>query len=163
MIRMGHRDNPKIKGAPSMTAPAQRATPVIEWVALKVQALDPGLIHALDPEMASPPTQASSLSCTLDLSASRAHDAALDILGAYRLTGNFHINLEIALKDIAAFDKVTYEIEPESLPPFRSDCRHVVFRPNPAVRMDGFSDIMRSIKDRIGFDATLPWWDRLLR
>ena len=41
-----------------------------------------------------------SIEHTLDLSASRAHDSALEILGAYKLTGNFHINLEIVLKNI---------------------------------------------------------------
>ena len=51
---------------------------------------------------------------TLDLSASRAYDSALEILGAYKLTGNFHLNLEIVLKDIDAFDRVTFEIEPRS-------------------------------------------------
>jgi hypothetical protein len=35
-------------------------------------------------------------------------------LRAYKLTGIFHVNLEIVPKDLAAFDKVTYEIEPES-------------------------------------------------
>src|SRR2546430_3072835 len=51
---------------------------------------------------------------TIDLSASRAYDSALEILGAYKLTGNFHLNLEIVLKDIDAFDRVTFEIEPRS-------------------------------------------------
>jgi hypothetical protein len=49
---------------------------------------------------------------TLDLSETRAYDAALDILAAHKLTGNFRVNLEIVLKDIGAFDKVTYEIKP---------------------------------------------------
>ncbi len=99
---------------------------------------------------------------TLNLSASRAYDSALEILGAYKLTGNFHINLEIVLKDIDAFDKVTFEVEPKSQLPYSPDCRHVLFRPNENVRMSQFSDIMRSIKSRIGFDATWPWWVRAL-
>src|SRR5262245_4588648 len=37
-----------------------------------------------------PATRSSSLSCALDLSKSRANDAVLDILKAYKLTGNFH-------------------------------------------------------------------------
>src|SRR5260370_16473918 len=59
----------------------------------------------------SPATRSSSLSCALDLSKSRANDAVLDILRAYKLTGNFHVNLEIALKDIGVFDKLTHQIE----------------------------------------------------
>jgi hypothetical protein len=59
----------------------------------------------------------------LNLSASRAYDSALEILGAYKLTGNFHINLEIILKDIDAFDKVTFEIEPRSPLPYSSNGR----------------------------------------
>jgi hypothetical protein len=62
--------------------------------------------------------RASSLARTLDLSESRAHGSTLQILRAYKLIGNFHVNCEIVLKDLAAFDKVTYEIEPESQLPF---------------------------------------------
>jgi hypothetical protein len=51
---------------------------------------------------------------TLNLSASRAYDCAIEILGAYKLTGNFHVNPEIVLKDIDALDKVTFEVEPGS-------------------------------------------------
>jgi hypothetical protein len=47
--------------------------------------------------------------------------------------------------------------------PFRPDCRHVAFRPNPGVRTDTFSDILRQVTDRIGIDAKLSWWDRLFR
>ena len=146
-----------------MTAPVLQAISPFELMGPKIPARHPGFAQAFDADTKSVATRPDSFSCTLDLSASRAHDAALDILGVYKLTGNFHINLEIVLKDLAVFDKVTYEIEPESLPPFRSDCRHVAFRPNPAVRKDRLSDIMRSIKDRIGLDATLPWWGRLFR
>jgi hypothetical protein len=98
---------------------------------------------------------------TLDLSASRAYDSALEILGAYKLTANFHLNLEIVLKDIDAFDRVTFEIEPRSQLPYSPDCRHVLFRPNANVHMDQFSEIIRSIKGRVGFDGTRPWWTRL--
>ncbi len=98
---------------------------------------------------------------TIDLSASRAYDSALEILGAYKLTGNFHLNLEIVLKDIDAFDRVTFEIEPRSQLSYSPDCRHVLFRPNANVHMDQFSEIIRSIKGRVGFDGTRPWWTRL--
>ena len=148
-----------------MTAPILPAMPLVELVTPKIQALYLGLTHALDAEAETEPpsTRASSLSRTLDLSASRAHECALDILGAYKLTGNFHINLEIVLKDLGAFDKVTYEIESETLLPFHSDRRHVVFWPNENVHIDRFGEIMRSVTGRIGFDATLPWWGRLFR
>jgi hypothetical protein len=96
----------------------------------------------------------------LNLSASRAYDSALEILGAYKLTGNFHMNLEIILKDIDAFDKVTFEIEPRSPLPYSSNGRQVLFRPNGNIRMIEFSEIMGSLKERIGFDATRPWWAR---
>jgi len=96
----------------------------------------------------------------IDLSESRAYDCALEILGAYKLTGNFPIDLQIVLKDLGALDKISYQIEPKS--PL-SDCRHVVFRPTDPSHTDRFSEITRSIKSRIGFDATPPWWARLLR
>ena len=115
-------------------------------------------------DQSEPPSRrASSLARTLDLSESRAHGCALQILQAYKLTGNFHVNLEIVLKDLAAFDKVTYEIEPASQLPFHSDCRHVVFWPNANVHIERFDEIMQSIRDRIGLDATLAWWRRLFR
>lgn len=101
-----------------------------------------------------------NINCMLALSESRAYDCALEILGAYKLTGNFSVDLEIVLKDLGVLDKVTYEIKPKSPP---SDRRHVVFWPNDNVHMDRFSEIMRSLKKRIGFDATLPWWVRLFR
>jgi hypothetical protein len=100
---------------------------------------------------------------TLDLSASRAYDCALEILGAHKLTGNFHVNLEIVLKDIGALDKVTFEVEPSSQLFHATDCRHVLFRPGRNVHMRQFDDIMRSLRRRIGFDATSPWWARLFQ
>jgi hypothetical protein len=99
----------------------------------------------------------------LDLSESRAYDDALEVLGAYKLTGNFDVNLEIVLKNLGVLDKITYEIEPKSSLPYYPDCRHVVFRPTRNVHPDRFGNVVRSIKDRIGFDATLPWWGRLFR
>jgi hypothetical protein len=97
---------------------------------------------------------------TLELSQSRTYDAALEILGAYKLTGNFPIGLEIVLQDLGVLDKVTYEIEPKS--PL-SDSRHVNFRPTAKVHADRFREIMGLVNKRIGFDATLPWWARLFR
>lgn len=105
-------------------------------------------------------TTAPRCSCTLDLSRSRTHDAALDILKAYKLSGNFHSNLEVVLKDMGVFDMVTYRIEPNPVLAF-PDCRHVVFTRNDNVPGDRFDDIIRSIKARIGFEA--PWWGRMLR
>ena len=101
-----------------------------------------------------------NISHALDLSASRAYDSALEILGAYKLTGHFPTELQIVLNDLGVLDKVTYEIEPKS--PL-SDSRHVVFRPNDNVHLDRFAEIMRSIERRIGFGVTLPWWVRLFR
>ena len=100
---------------------------------------------------------------TLELSASRAYDCALEILGAHKLTGNFHVNLEIVLKDMDALDKVTFEVEPRSQLFCATDCRHVLFRPRRNVQMSEFGDIMRSLRRRIGFDATSPWWVRLFQ
>ena len=94
----------------------------------------------------------------LDLSELRAYDCALDILGAYKLTDNFHVNFEIVLKDIGVAADVTFEIEPKSRLGFHSDCRRVVFRRNANVGADRFTAIMRSIKERIGFDARQTWW-----
>jgi len=94
--------------------------------------------------------RSSARSCALDLSKSRAHDAVLDILRAHKLTGNFHVNLEIVLKDIGVFDKVTYLIDSAPKLSYLRDCRHVVFKPNENVPTDTFAEIMKSIKARIG-------------
>jgi len=105
-------------------------------------------------------TESRTIHDALDLSESRAYDCALEILGGYKLTGNFYVDLQIVLRDLGVLDKISYEIEPKA--PL-SDCRHVVFRPNDKVHMDRFNEITRSIKGRIGYDATLPWWVRLFR
>jgi hypothetical protein len=97
---------------------------------------------------------------TLDLSRSRAHDAALDILKAYKLSGNFHGNLETVLKDMGVCDLVTYQVELNPRLAF-PDCRSVVFTPNEDLPDDTFGEIIRSIKARIGFET--PWWVGLLR
>src|SRR5215475_1182594 len=94
--------------------------------------------------------RSSSASCALDLSKSRTHDAVLDILRAHKLTGNFPVNLEIVLKDIGVFDKVTYLIESAPKLSCLRDSRHVVFKPNENVPTDTFVEIMKAIKARIG-------------
>ena len=95
---------------------------------------------------------------TLELSELRTYDAALESLGAYKLTGNFPVDLEIVLKDLRVLDKITFEIEAKTL---LSDTRHVQFRPADKVQLDKFADIVRSVKNRIGADPTRPWWVRL--
>ena len=105
-------------------------------------------------------TDSRNLSQTLELSEARTYDAALDTLGAYKLTGNFPTELEIVLKDLRVLDKVTFEIKPKS--PLW-DCRHVEFRPTDKVHRDRFTEIMRSVKKRIGADSTQPWWVRLFQ
>lgn len=96
----------------------------------------------------------------LELSESRTYDAAQESLGAYKLTGNFLVDLEIVLKDLRVLDKITFEIEPKTL---LSDTRHVQFRPTDKVHLDKFADIVRSVKNRIGADPTRPWWVRLFQ
>jgi hypothetical protein len=96
------------------------------------------------------------------LSESRAYDSALEIRGAYKLTGNFHVNLEIVLEHLGTFDDVTFEIEPKSWLTGYPDCRYVGFRPNDTVQKDRFAEILRSIKGRIGFVSKQPWWARSL-
>ncbi len=87
-----------------------------------------------------------SLSETLDLSESRTYDAALEIIGGYKLTGNFSRDLQIVLKDFDVADKVTFEIKPKSM---LSDCRHVEFRLNDNAEMarSKFNEIMRAHKE----------------
>ena len=96
-------------------------------------------------------------SCTIDLSKSRANDAALGILGAYKLTGNFHVNLEIIFKYLGAFHEVIYEIAPMSTLPYHPDCRHVTFRAGENIATDRFNEIIRRLDAWISFDAK-HWW-----
>jgi hypothetical protein len=93
----------------------------------------------------------------LELSASRAYDAALEITGAYKLTGNFSVDLEIALKDLGAIGKVTFEIEPKSR---LSDCRRVAFRPSEQVDAREFAAVIVAIRSRLGADSAQAWWTR---
>lgn len=101
-----------------------------------------------------------NLKQTLELSESRTYDAALETLGAYKLTGHFPTELEIVLKDLRVLDEVTFDIKPKS--PL-SDCRHVDFRPTDKVHRDRFVEIMRTVRKRIGVDSTQPWWMRLFQ
>ncbi|MGA8496373.1 MAG: hypothetical protein WB764_12905 [Xanthobacteraceae bacterium] len=103
---------------------------------------------------------ARNISQTLELSESRTYDAALETLGAYKLTGNFPTELEIVLKDLRVLDKVTFDIKPKS--PL-SDCRHVEFRPTDKVHRDRFIDIMRTVRKRIGAGSAQSWWVRLFQ
>ena len=97
---------------------------------------------------------------TLELSELRTYDAALETLGAYKLTGHFPTELEIVLKDLRVLDEVTFDIKPKS--PL-SDCRHVDFRPTGKVHRDRFVEIMRTVRKRIGADSTQSWWMRLFQ
>jgi hypothetical protein len=99
------------------------------------------------------PVRSMSASATLDLSKSRAYDAALEILGAYKLTGNFHVNLEIILKALGVRNEVTFEVQPLTKLPYHRDCRHVDFRANASVSPDRFREIIRSVEKRLAFDA----------
>ena len=101
-----------------------------------------------------------NLSQTLELSEARTYDAALDTLGAYKLTGNFPTELEIVLKDLRVLNKVTFDIKPKS--PL-SDCRHVKFQPTDKIHGDRFIEVMRTVKKRIGAYSTQPWWVRLFQ
>src|ERR1700686_1114252 len=100
------------------------------------------------------------LSQTLELSELRTYDAALETLGAYKLTGHFPTELEIVLKDLRVLDKGTFDIKPKS--PL-SDCRHVEFRPTEKVHRDRFVEIMRTARKRLGADSTQSWWSRLFQ
>jgi hypothetical protein len=106
------------------------------------------------------PPDGGDISQTLELSELRTYDAALETLGAYKLTGHFPTELEIVLKDLRVLDKVTFDIKPKS--PL-SDCRHVEFRPTDKVHWDRFVEIMRTVRKRIGADSTQPWWVRLFQ
>jgi hypothetical protein len=97
---------------------------------------------------------------TLELSELRTYDAALETLGAYKLTGNFPTELEIVLKDLRVLDKVTFDIKPKSA---LSDCRHVEFRPTEKVHRDRFVEIMLTVRKRIGANSAQSWWVRLFQ
>jgi hypothetical protein len=106
------------------------------------------------------PAGSGNLSQTLELSELRTYDAALETLGAYKLTGHFPTELEIVLKDLRVLDEVTFDIKPKS--PL-SDCRHVEFRPTDKVHGDRFIEVMRTVQKRIGAYSTQSWWARLFQ
>ena len=109
----------------------------------------------------SPAVEAvESVSQTLALSELRTYDAALETLGAYKLTGNFVVDLEIVLKDLRVRDDVTFEIKPKAL---LSDCRQVRFRPAANVESDRFAAIVRAVARRIGAEPARPWWVRFFQ
>lgn len=143
-----------------MTALLQDATPCTTGAVPEPVAPSSGegLLRAAGGRVTA--TRSASRSAMLDLSRSRTCDAALDILKAYKLSGNFYINLEAVLKDLGFHDMVTYQVESHPVLDF-PDCRHVVFKARDDVPGDRFDAIVRSINDRIGFDV--PWWVRLLR
>ena len=97
---------------------------------------------------------------TLELSESRTYDCALEILGAYKLTGNFPLDLEIVLKDLGVLGQVMFEIKPKHM---LSDCRHVEFLAGDRLDPYQFHAVMRAIKGRIGFDAARFSWAGLLQ
>jgi len=103
---------------------------------------------------------AAGIAQTLELSESRTYDAALETLGAYKLTGNFPTELEIVLRDMLVLDMVVFEIKPKT--PL-SDCRQVEFRPARHVRPHSFFEIMRVVKNRVGSKPGEPWWRRLFQ
>jgi hypothetical protein len=95
-------------------------------------------------------------SAMLELSQSRVYDYALNILAAYKLSGNFTADLEIVLKNLGVFGDVTFAIKPKS---FLSDCRHVEFFPKSRVHSARFDQIVRTIESRVGYQHGL--WQRL--
>jgi hypothetical protein len=111
----------------------------------------PSVGRATRPAMA--PARSMSPSAVLDLSKSRANDAALEILGAYKLTGNFYVNLEIVLGALGARNEVTFDVQPVARLPYHPDCRHVELRARANVSPDRFDEIVRSVKARLAFDA----------
>jgi len=147
-----------------MTTLCLQATPnigLVEPKRITQSSVDQDTITGTRPAVGRsepPSTRSTSPPCRLDLSKSRAHDAALDILNTYKLTGNFHINLEIVLKDIGAFDQVTFEVEPKSTLSYDPDRRHVVFWADENIHSGRFDEIVSSIKARIGLGAAVPWW-----
>jgi hypothetical protein len=103
---------------------------------------------------------AGSPSRGLYLSRLGTHRAALDVLKAYKLSGNFQVNLDAVLKDMGLSGKLTYRIVPSPVLAY-PDRRHVVFKPNGNVPDEVFDGMINSVKVRIGFEE--PWWGRLFR
>jgi|SRR5215831_5190300 len=113
------------------------------------------------PTVSSEGAGADSVGLSLDLSQSRTYDAALAILRAYKLTGNFITELEVVLRALGVLSEVTYEVE-EPKSPF-SDIRRVVFRASGNVNAKRFWEITRLVDSRIGSRAPQPWWMNFFR
>jgi hypothetical protein len=138
-----------------MAAFILRATSLLEMATAKlIPAIDRAPPARTSRPIAQPDPLARALSSSraLDLSRTLAYDVAREFLGAYKLTGNFHANLEIVLKALGAADEVTFEVEPGDRQPYHPDCRHVIFHANGGVSPDRFNDIIRSIRMRLAFD-----------
>lgn len=102
-------------------------------------------------------TDKAKLGDTLEISELRTYDCALEILGAYKLTGNFPLDLEIVLKGLGVLGQVTFEIKPKSV---FSDCRRVEFLAGDNADPDQFGDILRKIESRVGSNSTPLAWRR---
>jgi hypothetical protein len=102
----------------------------------------------------------ANVSDILEISASRTYDCALEILGAYKLTGNFQLDLEIVLKSLGVLGQVTFEVKPKSI---FSDCRRVEFLAGANIDADRFRDILGRIESLTGCDPTPLTWKRLLQ
>ena len=158
----GRRRAPEPAGSASGSAPAESLElmmsvsilqPMSFFESFAARAAFRSADRATRVRPAAVPARSLSPSATLDLSKSRTYDAALEILGAYKLTGNFHVNLEIVLGALGARDEVAFEVQPATGLPYHPDCRHVDFRANANVPPDRFRDIVRSIEARLAFDA----------
>ena len=117
-------------------------------------------MSVLPTDTGSPSLRQTNTSTTLELSESRTYDAALETLGAYKLTGNFPTELEIVLRDMRVLNMVVFDIKPKT--PL-SDCRQVEFRPARHVRSHSFFEVMRLVKNRVGSKAAQPWWSTLFQ
>jgi hypothetical protein len=105
-------------------------------------------------------SQTAVASQTLELSASRAYDRAVEALGAYKLTGNFVVDLEIVLKNLRVHDKVRYCIRPKT---FLSDRRLVEFYAKDRVADLTFRDAVRRIRNEVGSEPPATIWTRIFR
>jgi hypothetical protein len=92
---------------------------------------------------------------TLAISKSRTYDAALTILHAYKLTGDFPTELEIVLRALGVLDNITYRILPKK---YLFQSEGVTFWPKPHISDEAFQKILNAISHHIGSDMTRPWW-----
>jgi hypothetical protein len=134
-----------------MTVSILQPASVFEMILAR--AAFPAVGRTARPRPAVAPARSTSPSAVLDLSKSRAYDAALEILGAYKLTGNFHVNLEIVLGALGVRNEVNFDVQSATRFPYDPDCRHVEFCAKPNVSPDRFDEIVRSVNARLAFDA----------